>query len=549
MLTIENAPVIVDKALADYYCSIEDYDKGLTLYKEVIPLLPENEREPVISKYRDYALKAAAKLAKDKKWGEVLEIYRDIMEYPNYPAIILKNVGLCLSVIKRGKEALDFFKAYQTYDPDSSDIYEFMGEVSSEQLNDLPSAIGYYEKALEKNNKNPLIYSQLTHLYSTLYRDKERDKQLYYANKSVELDPSNRITVKNAAFVNGKLGNIEKADELYGRLMLLNPNHSDLHSYGAYLVRNKRFKAGFQFLRHRFQKEDLDGLTFPKLFYSDKMWNGKSSLEGKNVLVYFEQGFGDTIMFCRYVKMLKGKCKSVKVIVQEGLLNLLKGSKIGAPVYSEKEANELQLSFDVVVPMMDLPLILNTTPDTIPYAEGYLKVSKKKVNEYAKKYIKDKKKFKVGIAYEGSIHSKKTKRDVPLSYFYPLMQLPNVDLYLLQVGDVEGQLPKVPDYYNYINLGTTFKNWEDTACAIENMDLVITSDNGVMNLAGALGKKTFGMFNSITEWRWFKTTGDDIAWYKSIRPFQCASDAEWLPPMNEAIAEVKRLSEPILTVL
>ena len=79
------------------------------------------------------------------------------------------------------------------------------------------------------------------------------------------------------------------------------------------------------------------------------------------------------------------------------------------------------------------------------------------------------------------------------------------------------------------------------------MDLIITSDNGVMNLAGALGKKTFGIFNSITEWRWFKTDGDDIAWYKSIKPFKCLKDQEWQVPMDKAITEVEKLSEGILT--
>ena len=39
---------------------------------------------------------------------------------------------------------------------------------------------------------------------------------------------------------------VEKADEMYGRLMLLKPTHSDLHSYGAYLVKHKRFKEGFK---------------------------------------------------------------------------------------------------------------------------------------------------------------------------------------------------------------------------------------------------------------------------------------------------------------
>ena len=541
MIAVES--MLVDKALAEYYCSQKNYEEGLELYKKVIPWLPEEEREEVLKKYRDSALKAATNLAKDKKWAKVLEIYRDVMKYPDFPPIVLKNTGLCLSMIKAGKEAIEIFKAYQTLCPDDADVDEFIGEIASEQFHDYPTAIEYYERALEKNKNKATVYGQLTHLYSTLYRDREREKQLYYAAKSAELGSENRITIKNAAFVFGKLGEIEKADELYGRLMTLYPTHSDLHSYGAYLVRNRRFKAGFRFLRHRFQKEDLDCLTFPQLFYSDKMWDGLSTVEGKDVLLYFEQGFGDTIMFARYVKLLKKMCKSATLIVQDGLADLIKDSKLGVPVYTEKEASTQGLQFDVVIPIMDLPLLCGTTPDTIPFAEGYLKVPKKKVKEYGDKYIKDKKKFKVGIAYEGSLHSKKTMRDVPLKYFYPLMQLPNVDLYILQVGDLEGQLPKVPEYYKYINLGNTFKNWEDTACAIENMDLVITSDNGVMNLAGALGKKTFGLFNSITEWRWFETKGEDIAWYKSIKPFQCALDSEWLPPMNKAIDEVKKLAQ------
>ena len=70
---------------------------------------------------------------------------------------------------------------------------------------------------------------------------------------------------------------------------------------------------------------------------------------------------------------------------------------------------------------------------------------------------------------------------------------------------------------------------------------MITTDNGVMNLAGALGIKTFGLFNRITEWRWFKTQGDDIAWYKSIKPFQCHTSDDWDTPVNQILEEVEKL--------
>mgnify|MGYP003295312311 CR=1 FL=1 len=93
--------------------------------------------------------------------------------------------------------------------------------------------------------------------------------------------------------------------------------------------------------------------------------------------------------------------------------------------------------------------------------------------------------------------------------------------------------------------GTLHDQWEDyIKCDSLGNDVLVvkkTTDNGVMNLAGSLGIKTFGLFNTITEWRWFKTTGKDIAWYKSIKPFQCPTSKAWDVPMAEIIEEVKKL--------
>lgn len=199
--------------------------------------------------------------------------------------------------------------------------------------------------------------------------------------------------------------------------------------------------------------------------------------------------------------------------------------------------------YDIIIPLMDLPIVFDMRATNIPYSEGYLKVPEEKVKEYKKKYIKRTKKFRVGFAFEGSEVSLETKRDIPIEEFYPLMKMKNVDLYCFQVGDIFKQLDKVPKSYKFTKLGGTFSNWEDTACAVENMDLIITSDNGVMNLAGALGAKTFGVFNSMTEWRWIDTTGDDVVWYKSVKPFQCVSTDNWSSAMSKVIEEVEKLAE------
>ena len=522
--------------LAKNLCKNNEYEKGLKLYENSMDSKDVN----ILDDYVKYSLEYASKLAQEKKWVEAAQVYKKMAKYKNFPLVVYKNLGLCMKALENPELALEFFKTYEKASDDKKGIYEYIADVLYGDFKKNAEAIEYYEKALEYNKDNYTLYNMLGHLYSTEYQDKYKEKQIEYLTKAYELAPDNRIVVKNLAYVYGKFHEEEKADEFYSKLMYLNPTHSDLHSYGAYLVRHKRFREGFKFLQHRFQKEDLGNIGFPEVFKDkSKKWNSRMKLDDKHVLIHFEQGFGDSIMFVRFANLIKNKCKKLSVVVQPSLLELFKDSKLGLDLYTEEEAKAL--NYDCVIPMMDLPILCKTTPETIPYAEGYLSVPKAKVDEYRKANISRNNKFKIGIAYEGTLSSKETDRDIPLNYLYPLMQIPNVEVYSFQVDDLTSQMDEVPEEYGLMRLGKTFKNWEDTACAMNCMDLMVTTDNGVMNLAGALGVKTFGLFNKITEWRWFKTEGEDIAWYKSIKPYQCPTSRAWEVPVKEIEKEVRRL--------
>lgn len=78
-----------------------------------------------------------------------------------------------------------------------------------------------------------------------------------------------------------------------------------------------------------------------------------------------------------------------------------------------------------------------------------------------------------------------------------------------------------------VPLGNTFKDFTDSACALENMDLVVTTDNVILNLAGALGGDAIALFNKEINYRWFKTTGENVGWYKSIKPLQAEFQDNW----------------------
>lgn len=531
----------LDVAMADYYCKNNNYDRGLEIYREAIPTITdEAERNSIINQYINQAINYAQKLSLDKKYIEAIEQYRNIMRYSGFPINIYKNIGLCMKSIGNADLAIKFLKRFEEISPDKEDVYAYLADLTYTDIKDNKKAIEYYEKALEKNPNNFSIYNMLGHLYSTCYQDKFKDKQIYYLTKAYELAPQNRIIVKNLAYVYGKFDEEQKADEFYSKLMYLNPTHSDLHAYGAYLVRHKRFSEGFKFLQHRFQKEDLKNVAFPQLLTTKKKkWNMKIDIKDKRILVHFEQGFGDSIMFVRFLDELKKRCKEVSLVVQKQLVELFKDSKLGVEIYTENEIPNI--NYDYWIPMMDLPIVCETKPSTIPKAGGYLKVPKAKINAYRKEHINDNDKIKIGIAYEGTLASKETDRDIPLRFLYPLMQLPDVEVYSFQVDDLTRQMDRIPADAQLIRLGKTFKNWDDTACAMNCMDFMVTTDNGVMNLAGALGIKTFGLFNRIVEWRWFKVEGDDIAWYKSIKPFQCPTSGAWDVPVSKVMEEIDRI--------
>lgn len=531
----------MDVAMAEYYCKNNNYDRGLEIYREAISsITDEAERNCVINQYINQAINYAQKLNLDKKYIEAIEQYRNIMKYSGFPINIYKNIGLCMKSIGNADLAIKFLKRFEEISPDKEDVYVYLADLTYTDIKDNRKAIEYYEKALEKNPNNFSIYNMLGHLYSTCYQDKYKDKQIEYLTKAYELAPNNRIVVKNLAYVLGKFDEVQKADEFYAKLMYLSPTHSDLHAYGAYLVRHQRFAEGFKFLQHRFQKEDLNNVAFPQLLTTKKKkWNIKFDIKDKRILVHFEQGFGDSIMFVRFIDELKKMCKEVSLVVQRQLVDLFKDSKLGVEIYTEEQIPSI--NYDYWIPMMDLPIVCETKPSTIPKAGGYLKVPKAKINAYKKQYINDNDKIKIGICYEGTLASKETDRDIPLSYLYPLMKLPDVEVYSFQVDDLTNQMDRVPPDANLIRLGRTFKNWEDTACAMNCIDFMVSTDNGVMNLAGALGIKTFGLFNRIVEWRWFKVEGEDIAWYKSIKPFQCPTSGEWETPVSKVMEEIDKI--------
>lgn len=452
------------------------------------------------------------KFSKDEK-ADTLLLSRFLVVKAELVAGDLSILAECVANFEQFDLALDFLKFYEEKESNLPLKLLTLGNFYNLKLKDYKKAIKYYEHYLKIDETKSVIYTILASLYAKAYGDLSLEDQVRYFEKAYKLKPNDRLVLHGLAFGYEKLKNLKMANKFYEKLIQNNPTETDFYNYGAFLISCGEFESGHKYFTHRFSTGDKN-LEYPISYAPEKRWNLKSDISDKVLLIHYEQGFGDTFMYCRFVPMMKNLAKQVIFVVQDSLYDLIKNSKIisdGVMVVSECQSENLE--YDLHMALLDTPFVLKISAQNLPLCEKYLEVEDDKVKVYADKYLNKSNKIKVGICLHGSKNANYKGRDLELSKMQELFNLKDVEFYLL-TEDKENEIQ------NLIPLGETFETFTDTACAVKNMDVVLSTDNVILNLAGSLGVKTLGLFTKYPNFRWFKLSGNDVGWYKSVRPVQ-----------------------------
>lgn len=474
----------------------------------------------------------------------------------------IKNLSSCLLQLKQPKIVKRLFLDELKKHTEDIEVLKIVATTYFGMDDCFKEAIPYFEELITQETENYALYYQLSFLYERVYQNKKLDKQIEYATKALELVPDNNLVLAFLGKLYYRSGNKNKAKEFFERMMKNNPTPEQQVLYSRMFLKEGDLKTGYEMYKVRFKTSNV---AYPKELTDETRWDGKSDISNSTVIVHYEQGFGDSVMFVRYLPRLSKIAKKVILVVQKNIIPILKSS--GYDKYCEILSHEADINpkiklddmnssvmytgasgmskipHDYHIPMMDLPYLFEESPDKMLEANGYLKADKEKVEEFRKKYINSNDKIKIGLSYHGTKQSNSTYRDIKVKEFLPLFRLENVEFYSFQADEYAEELEGLPKDVEVKNLGKIFKNFEDTACAIESMDCVITTDNVVMNLAGALGKKTFGLFNVFPESRWYKTEGDDIGWYKSVKPLRAKNYNEWTPLIETLKNEIEKIKK------
>ncbi len=476
-------------------------------FSNLDPKAPESIKEPVFTALRNFALS----LLEEKRVVDSLLIYKLLIEKSAQIIVDFSNIAQILAMIGYHDFADKFIEYYKKNEENKPLLFITLGNFYNFWQKDYKKAIISYEKYLEIDQTKPVVYTILANLYEKVYGTETINTQIELYKKALDLKSDDRLAIHGLAFGYERLKDPVNAKKYYELLLKNNPTNTDYYNYGCFLIQHGDFKNGFEY----FAKRNLiESETFKNsITNTQELLNKlKTDLSDKTLLVKYEQGFGDTIMFCRFLPELKAKCKKLIFVTQDETLKLMKSSfktAEGIEIISQTEFENNCPEFDTGMMLLDSGYVLGC--ERILPSKGYLCVDDSKIKNYGQKYLKNNR-FKIGISWSGDKNSNYGGRNFELKDFGILKNLDNVQIYSLQ-KDYSGNCEWI------VSLGETFEDFTDSACAIKNMDMVVSTDNVILNLAGALGVKCAGLYSYYPNFRWFKLDGEDCGWYKSVKPF------------------------------
>jgi len=344
---------------------------------------------------------------------------------------------------------------------------------------------------------------------------------------ALRLHPQEVETLNNLGAAHLSLGQIDEAIATYQLAIALKPQFAEAHfNLGVALLLSGDLDRGWREYAWR-ARSPLEPKNKPR-------WDG-SSLAGKTILLYPEQGMGDTIQFIRFASVLKDRGAHVLFGCPEPLIRLLQT----CAGIDELLPDRAPLPpFDCYAPLLSLPGLLGVNLTTIPASVPYLSALPDLVNSWRAK-LSHLKGFRVGIAWQGNPkHKGDRHRSMPLAQFEALARIEGVQLISLQQGFGSEQIAQLNDRFAVYDPGVLV-DFMDSAALMSNLDLIVTVDTAIAHLAGALGLPTWVALPRVPDWRWLLNR-DDSPWYPTLRLFRQEQSGEWAPTLARIAANLKQ---------
>jgi tetratricopeptide (TPR) repeat protein len=494
--------------------------------------------------------------------GEAVGWYTKALSLkPGYPEAQY-NLGIALKGLGRNDEAIAAYRRAIALRPNFVEAYNNLGIALKDQ-GQLDEALACYSKALEISSRAPETHSNMGNALRELGREEEAmgafnralslapgdaeahsnmgnalrdlgraDDAVASYRKALTLKPDMPEAFSNLGVVLQDMGRMEEAVDAYEAALAAAPDNAGFHwnlSLGLLVMGD--FARGWPEYEWRVKTEQ-----HPKPVFSKPAWDG-GDLTGQTLLLYEEQGAGDSIQFVRYARLAKARGADIVLACRPELAKLL-ATAPGVDRLSLK--GETLPAFDCHASLLSLPLLFKTEMETIPGDTPYLSTDAAAAEGWRTRLPATGR--NIGVVWRGNpIHKNDRRRSIPAATFAELVCLDTVNWLSLQKDGRPDELAALNAGGTVRDLGPEMGDWADTAALVSQLDLVITVDTAVAHVAGAIGKPVWLLIPFSPDWRWLLHRADS-PWYPTARIFRQHEAGDW----NGVFADVRAALETFM---
>jgi tetratricopeptide (TPR) repeat protein len=462
------------------------------------------------------------------RFEQALGIRPDDADALNNLGVVFKNRGAFTDAADRFEQALGLR-------PDHRDALSNLGDVHRE-LGQVGAAIDCYRQALRLQ---PDDAGTLNNLGLLLVDFGDLGEAIDCYRRALGLRPAFPEALHNLGIARQRQGELTEAVALFKQAQRLKPDFADAHwSEGLIQLLTGDLGAGWLKFEWRWLRRGASPHG-----HRQPAWDG-SRLDGKTILLHCEQGFGDTIQFIRYARVVKDKGGTVVVFCPAPLLRLLRNVAGIDVLVSERDSIP---PCDCQAALLSLPMLFGTTIRTIPAGIPYLHADADPVTRWRER-LAPLDGIRIGLVWAGdprphdlAANGMDLRRSLRLEQFAPLAGLSGVRFISLQKGQPAGQARHPPPGFALIDWTAELNDFADTAALVASLDLIISVDTSVAHLAGALGRPVWLLSRFDGCWRWL-TNRDDSPWYPTLRLFRQPQAGDWGAVLDQLHRELRLLT-------
>jgi len=486
-LTIEPRYAVAYYNIGNILQSENKLNKAINFYDKAISLDSTNSNA--------FHKKGIA-LFKLGKLDQAIEVYKKcILLTPNY-AEAHNNMGICLYYQNKLKDSIISYNKSLSINPEYANAL-YNKSVALFDLGELEQAINVCKKSIFLKSD----YAEAHHKMGDFLQHKGLINEAIEAyNKALSINPNYINSYNNIGSAYLEQGRFEKAIEIFKKGISLSPEQPEIyHNLSFGLLASGKIKEGLEAYEWRKKTEKF---LSNKREFSKPEWDGKESLKGKKILVWSEQGIGETIRWSSRLPLLSTKAEKCILECQDKLVPLLKRSFPNIEIKAEnRDLDSQRNDFDFHLPMGSLyrcvldEIINSTKPNS------YLIPDPNRVIYWKNRLSSLGNGPYVGITWKSSLlNSLRNKNYSSISEWGPILRIPNITFINLQYKNYEDDLVKVKnefgiEIHNFKDLDQ-YENIDDTSALYAALDVVISHNHSPHLISSAVGTPT-----KLANWR------------------------------------------------